>query len=42
MILAVAAEDAQSSIDLLTSAGETAFVIGEIKAGERDPLVSIV
>lgn len=42
MILVVDQADAERSIDLLTQAGESAFVIGEIKDGESEQQVHIV
>lgn len=42
MILVVDQADAEHSIDLLTQAGESAFVIGEIKDGESEQQVHIV
>lgn len=42
MILAVAEENAEQAILLLNDAGESAFLIGEIKAGTADSQVQII
>jgi phosphoribosylformylglycinamidine cyclo-ligase len=42
MILVVDQADVEQSINLLSEAGETAFVIGEIKDGESEQQVRIV
>ncbi len=42
MILVVEAADAEQAISLLQESGETAFVVGEIKAGSSDQHVKII
>ena len=42
MILAVAEENAEQAIEHLNEAGESAFLIGEIKAGSSDAQVHII
>jgi len=41
MILVVDADDVENSINLLTDAGETAFVVGEVKDGMVEPQIQI-
>ena len=42
MIIAVDADDVERSLEILTKAGETAFVVGEIKDGASEQQVHIV
>ena len=42
MVLVIAQADVEQSLKLLEAAGENAFVIGEIVAGNSDPIVKIV
>ena len=42
MVLVIAQADVEQSLNLLEAAGENAFVIGEIVAGNSDPIVKIV
>ena len=42
MILVVDEADVDQSIQLLTQAGETAFIVGEIKDGAADQQVQII
>jgi len=42
MILVVAPENVDAAIANLSSAGETAFIMGEIKSGSADAQVQIV
>ena len=41
MVLVIAQADVEQSLNLLEAAGENAFVIGEIVAGNSDPIVKI-
>ena len=42
MILVVKPEHADDAIAHLNDAGETAFLLGEIRAGAKDPQIQIV
>lgn len=42
MILVVDADDVESSIAALSEAGETAFLVGEVKAGAAEPQIQII
>jgi len=42
MILVVAEEHLEQSLSLLNAAGETAFLLGEVKSGSVDPQIQIV